>query len=168
MKSFRDYLMETENAAHKKGTYASLDLNKKSQKHLFTWLSKHDFKNIVEPSEYHCTVLSSRKAVPEVDKWEIDLPIVVHAAGWKIFPTKDDKKCLVLEVQNSKISDIHYKAEEELGATWDFPDFVPHITVCLDYKEDTEPRNLPKFKLVFDNFSVSELDLDFKSSTVNS
>jgi 2'-5' RNA ligase len=167
MKSFREYLQEAEASSKSKGTYASLDLSKKSQKSLLNWLTKQDLPNLVDPEEYHCTIIYSRKAIPEIAKWEIKLPMPVKAIGWKIFPTQDGKKCLVLEVQNSKMNDIHFKAEEELGATWDYPEFIPHITVCLDYKEENEPRNLPKFKLIFDNFSVTELDLEHSIGTID-
>lgn len=163
MKNFREYLQEAEKQIHNKGTYASLKLNEKSKKILYNWLIKNGFENLAAQESYHCTVLYSRKTVPEVSKWEVEFPLTARPIRWRIFPTNNDitkdGHCLVLEIKNPIINKLHYKAEE-LGATYDYDEYIPHVTVCTSYDKDEVPNILPKIKLAFDEFEVTELDLE--------
>lgn len=154
MKSFREYLSEAEKK-EKTGTYASLKLKESSKKRLMKWLNDHKVKNIVDEEDFHCTVVYSRKAIPELADKKVKLPVSATIAGWKIL----GKDCLVLLINSAKIEKLHEDAME-MGATHDYDEYIPHVTVATEYDKDL-PEEIPPFKLFFDDCVVEELDLDF-------
>lgn len=156
MKTFREYLMEAE----RQGTYAKMELDKKSRTMLHDWLEEKDIQGLVEPEEYHCTVTYSRKACPEISKLEPELPLKVNPIDWDIF---GDKNLLVLKLTSEDLQDL-YKETRDMGATSDYPEYIPHISVAINYEGEV-PKDLPPFKIVFDEFVVEELDLDFEYDT---
>lgn len=48
-----------------------------------------------------------------------------------------------------------------MGATYDFAEYIPHISVAKNYGGDI-PKTLPDFKIKLDDFVVEELDLEFE------
>lgn len=157
MKSFETYLKETEEKEMNEGTYAELGLSEKSRERVYGWLKDYGIKNLTEPSTYHCTVVFSRKSIPELYSFHPEMPILAEIKGYHIFPTQNGKKCLVLDIDNPSIQAIHKQAED-LGATWDFPEYKPHITISLDYDGDM-PKDFPPFKVMLVSFHVEKLDL---------
>lgn len=158
MKLFSEYLAEAEaEEKHKDGTYASLSVSKTSRDKLHNWLKNHNIEGLVDPKEYHCTVVYSTKPVPEVADISVPLPIKAKSIEWKIFGTE---KLLVLALKNSKITDLFNKTIK-MGAVSDYPSYIPHISVAKDYNKDI-PTELPTFLIQFDKFKVGSLDEDFE------
>lgn len=155
MKLFSEYLKESEQKLKKKGTYSSFQLSKDSKEKLHSFLEKNSIENLVDTDKYHITVTYSRKAVPKISKINPELPIKVKAIGWDIF----GDGLLVLKLNPSKLQSSYDEAIE-LGATSDYDEYVPHITVANDYTEEV-PKILPKFYITLDEFEVEELDLDY-------
>jgi 2'-5' RNA ligase len=153
MKTFSEYLAEAEKN-EKSGTYASMQPNQSSRKKLHDWLEKQEVPNLVAPEEYHVTIAYSRKPVPQIAKIEPNLPIKVKPIGWEVFGD-----LLVLKVSDKDLSKIFDKTRE-MGATFDYPEFIPHISVAKDYK-GAVPNTLPKITITLDEYRVEELDLDF-------
>ena len=155
MKTFRDYLIEETT----RGTYSSLRLSERSQHKLYTWLEKNDIPHSLEAKEYHCTVVYSRKAVPELSNKDVDTPIAASASGWKILG-KDE--CLVILLDSAKIEDL-FDVATKLGAESDYDEYMPHLTVSANFTGKL-PKDLPPFKLIFDEYVVEELDTEFSYS----
>jgi hypothetical protein len=159
MKLFSEYLAEAEAAeqSHKDGTYASLSVKKIGRDKLHSWLEKQKIEGLVDPKEYHCTIVFSTKPVPEVKDIPVPFPIKAKAIGWDIFGSD---KMLVLKITNPKLFDLFDKTVE-MGAVSDYPSFVPHISVATGYKGDI-PTKIPSFLIQFDKFKVGPLDRDFE------
>jgi hypothetical protein len=155
MKSFREYLIEAEKA-DEKGTYASLGVDVNSRKKLYKWLEKQKIENLIDIAEYHCTIVYSTKAVPEVENIDVNFPIKAKPKEWKVFGTDN---LLVLVVDNPEIVEL-FKKTRKMGAESDYPSFVPHISVAKNYKGDV-PDALPKFLITFNSFKVGTIDEDF-------
>jgi len=102
----------------------------------------------------------SRKYVPELEKMDPKLPIYVKPIGWDIFG-KD--KLLVLKLDPIEIEKIHDEAIS-LGATDDFPDFIPHISVAINFTSDI-PSEIPKLKFKLNSYVTEDLDFDFDYSS---
>lgn len=160
MKSFREYLMEAEAEDHNEsGTYGALLLSKESKKKLHDWMQKHKIDKLVDAVDYHCTVVFSTKPVPEVKNIPIKLPFTARFKEWKVFG--DDKMLVV--VLNAPSAKKLFDKTIEMGAKTDYPEYVPHVTVALNYEGEV-PKELPDFMIEFINFKVSPLDADFSYS----
>lgn len=141
-----------------KGTYAELGMSEKSRQRIFEWLENYGIENLSDPETYHCTVVfSGKKHIPELNSYNPPLPILAEVKGWHIFPTQTGTNCLVLDVDNEEIQALH-KYAEDLGATWDFPEYHPHVTVSTDYQHEEVPEEFPPVKITFVNFNVEDLD----------
>lgn len=151
MKSFKEY------SKHENGTYACLQLSKESSKILHDWCIDH-FGKSVDPNTYHCTIMYSRVPVPLADDIKPTLPIVAKANSFEIFQSGDGSNCVVLRVESPEIEKLHFQTRQ-LGASYDYPEYKAHVTLCADYESDALPMP-PDFELVFDKFKVEPLDVD--------
>lgn len=147
--------------AHEAGTYVSLSLDDKSSKALDNWSSENKVENQLDPSDYHVTVIYSRKGVPAVEDHVFDLPIAAKISAFEIFPTQTGNKCLVAKVDSKELTELHKSIRKEYGATHDYPEYKPHVTLSYDYKGEV-PKEVPDITVTFDKVKVQPLDPDFK------
>lgn len=159
MRLFSDYLAEAEAIEHKDGTYAALLPETNSRTKLHEWMEKQKIDKLVEAKDYHCTVVFSTKPVPEVADIPVNLPFTATPKEWKVFG--DDKK-LVLALEAPKAKKL-FDETIKMGAKTDYPEYVPHITVALNYQDDV-PKDIPPFKIRFYKFKVAPTDSDFSYS----
>ena len=151
MKSFKEY------TKHSNGTYASLKLSEESSRVLHDWCNEYLGKS-VDTDTYHCTVMYSRVPVPLADDIKVDLPIVATGNKIEVFETGHAANCVVLRVESPEIEKLYFWTRQ-LGASYDYPEYKAHITLCADYESDVLPSP-PSFVLVFDKFEVEPLDVD--------
>lgn len=158
LKSFRDYLMEAESTdIEASGTYACLVPTIETKNKLHSWLKEKNIENLLEEKDYHCTVVYSTKAVPEVANIPTKFPIVAKPKEWKIFGTDN---LLVLAIDSEPIVKL-FDETIALGAKTDYPSFIPHISVAKNYT-DQIPSDLPQIDIIFNKFKTSSLDEDFE------
>lgn len=108
--------------------------------------------NVPKPlakSSLHCTIVYSKTDI----EWEAAGKIDEHAdiVGFEIFKTRSqdtDENVLVLLIK-SKYLDARHEESNELGASYDFPEYKAHIT--LSY-------NVGDFKI--DNLPVPDFDIE--------
>lgn len=148
-----DYLFESANPG---GTYSSLLVNKDSAEELFAFCAGLGIDNLVDPSEYHCTVIYSRHPCPDAANEDFNLPCKAIPTGFKILGT--DTKVLVLEIYCPNAVRLHELFKEKYNATHDYPEYVSHITVSGEFDGDI-PTEVPEFDIEFDDYAVEELDL---------
>jgi 2'-5' RNA ligase len=156
MKSFIEYLAEAEES-EKQGTFGALHLEAETRNNLRDWLEEHKIKELLDKDDYHCTIVFSTKSVPEVSDIPLKFPIKATVKEWKILGT-DNLLCAVLE--STRIVKLFDKTIE-MGAKTDYPNFIPHISLAMNYEGDL-PEDVPEFEIVFDKFKVGALDADFK------
>ncbi len=106
------------------GTYVEFPLSDKSDQYLREWLENMGFR--AHPQRYHCTTVYSKAEVSyEPPEWEPDTLVarrlVLQFLG----------KNLVLETPCHAVVTSHQYAMEQ-GATWDFPEYIPHITLVYN------------------------------------
>jgi hypothetical protein len=147
--------------AHEAGTYISLKLDAASAKALDDWTTDNNIENPLDPSDYHVTVIYSRKGIPAVEGHEFDLPIVAKVSAFEIFPTQTGNECLVAKVDSKDLTDLHKSIRKEYGATHDYPEYKPHVTLSYDYKGEL-PKDVPDITVTFNKVVVQPLDPDFK------
>lgn len=165
MKRFSDILLEiSKDKLHPDGTYISVNLSKESSKQLDEWVSNQNISNPIDPKEYHTTVVYSRKGIPDAKSHDMKLPIEASLKEWKLFDTQSGDKCLVGIVDSTELKKYHEEYKSQYGATHDFPDYHPHVTVSYKFEGET-PDSLPDFKLKFDSKTFKPLDTSFTPKT---
>lgn len=164
MKSFLEYLQEGVEQ-HKEGTYCAALLDEKTRQTLYNWCVLQGIKGLTNPDEYHVTLIYSRKPCAEIKDYPFDMPWTtsfVEDREWHIFDSKKGTKCLVLKIDCPMFHDVHYEIREIYGATHDFPEYSPHITVSYDYNGDLKSlKSVPNFDLTFDKIEIKPLDPEY-------
>jgi hypothetical protein len=148
---FADYLFESK---YPGGTYSSLLLDEESSEELFAYCAKLNIPNLVEPDEYHCTLIYSKKDCPEVAKEDFDLPCGAIPIGFRILGV--ETKVLVLELYCPNATRLHELFMEKYGATHDYNEYIPHITVATNFEGEV-PTDVPELEIEFTGRTIEEL-----------
>lgn len=108
----------------------------------------------------HTTVIYSRK--PHNIQPESAQVYTCEFSDYNIFTTQDGKKVLVVLLNAPGIVARHLKLMAEHGATYDFPVFHPHVSLCYDYDGDETSLPPMNFPILLGHEYVEPLDLDWK------
>jgi 2'-5' RNA ligase len=153
-------------AKHKDGTYVSMDLDEQSRQLLDNFVEMNlGLTERVDKSTYHITVIYSRTPVPDAESYltaPSPLPVEATVTGYEVFPTKSNGKCLVMRLDCPYGTRLNGELTK-LGATSDYPEYKPHLTIAYDMTQEVDPSSLPlpQFPLVFDKLNVAPLDPQF-------
>lgn len=146
-----DYLFES---AHPGGTYASIAPSNDTKEGIFRFCSDLGIENLEDQDDYHCTIIYSSKPCPEVAKEDFGLPCAALMKGFKILG--EDTKVLVMELYCPRAKQLHDLFMEKYGATHDFPEYIPHITVAKDFTGQV-PVDIYDGDIEFNGQSITEL-----------
>lgn len=138
------------------GIYISLELDEKSQDNMYQWAKENNIE-IIPKEKLHTTVVYSTKSI---NKWPGNKnikPIEIDNSTYEIIKLGE---ILVIKYSNKKIENF-WKYTQKLGATWDFPDYLPHVTVIYDAKDINETKlKTPEFNIIFDKIRTEKLEKD--------
>jgi 2'-5' RNA ligase len=148
----------------KEGTYIGLHLSDysiKALKKLQTQLG------ITEEFPFHITLVYSRKKI----NMDINTKInkTIKAEEFHIFDnTKTGgDRALVIKFNCPYCKSRHNYAKKALGATWDYPTYESHITLCYKWEGDEPDKNLLKdFKINIKSEYYEPLNLDWSDTNV--
>lgn len=168
MKYLDEVKRKNKSMRHPNGTYMSVKLSRASREALDKWSTEHNIPNPINPKDFHTTIVYSRKGIPGVVDYSIELPIKAKIKGWKIFPSESGtKRCLVAVVDSPELEKHHEAIHGEYGASYDYADYIPHVTFSYDYGSSKIPTNIPDIELVYDRKAIEALDPEFTSEKNN-
>ena len=151
-------------AKHKDGTYVSMDLSDESRALLDNFVEMNlGLTERVDPSTYHITIIYSRTPVPSAENHAGSIGgDTARVTGYEVFPTKNDGKCLVMRLDYPFANLLNKQLTAE-GATSDYPEYKPHMTIAYDMTQEVDPATLPvpQFPLHFAAVKVAPLDPEF-------
>jgi hypothetical protein len=146
---------------HSQGTYANVKLSDTSKRDLVKFLESRGIEHD-DPDGFHCTIIYSKTPCPDCKHYIFDLPIHAEFKSWELFTTRDGGKCLVMKIASPEIERMHHDIRQVYGASHDYPEFKPHVTICYAYNKDEKPSPvMGKLYLTFDVAEVKALDQSF-------
>lgn len=147
------------------GTYAGVRFWNDNQLDLINWVLKNNIPNPCRPETYHATLLYSRKHLPDYEPCGF-LKEMKYAkfGGFAKFDFRLlGTKCLVMKLDSPYLTERHKCLMDVFGATYDFPEYIPHITLSYDVG-DLDLDTLPPFTGamgIVEEYSC-DLDLSYK------
>lgn len=138
------------------GTYASFQLSPASAKLLYDFCEEMRLPDRVEIDDYHCTIIYSHAPCPEVSQEDFNLPCKAVPKGYKLLGT--EVVVLVLELECPNAEFLHNRFMEKHGATHDYDEYIPHITLTKSYYGTDLPADLPPFDIMFTGNTVEEIE----------
>lgn len=138
---------------------------------LVAWAKKAGFKSIAAPEDMHVTVTYSRRPVQWFDMGGLFGPatgeLIVPPGGPRLVGQLGDEGAVVLHFAAGEIEWRH-KEMVEAGASWDYPQFRPHVTFTYD-GGDVDLAALEPYqgKLVFGPEIFERLDGDWEPKEIS-
>lgn len=116
------------------GTFVGVKISKESKDALISASKKMKVPNIIDKDKIHITLIYSRKHLPKFEaKGKLEKPIIVSVDKLDIFPAQEgDSKALIVKLDAPDLVKRHKEIMKEEGATYDFPKYIPHITLSYD------------------------------------
>ncbi len=157
---------------HKDGTYAGVNFSKDTVDAITAFIKKHKIPNAVAERKLHTTLLYSRKPLPDYKpEGKLDPSFIGKPEKFEIWKTRDSgKNALVLKYDCDDLIKRHKFLMKEHEATYDFDEFIPHITLSYDIGDMTL-KEVGKADEIGDIEIVSEyssaLDLDWAQKDIH-
>lgn len=165
---FINSLVEEKKDDNPDGTFVGVHLSKKSKDALAEAAAKMKVPNKLRRDKMHATLIYSRKYLPEFKaKGKFDEPLTATPDKLEIFPSQDgNSNVLVVRLDAPDLVKRHKEIMKEHGATYDFDEYKPHITLSYnvgDFDPDAhdikEHMDDPTIEIV-DEYQ-EDLDLDW-------
>lgn len=118
------------------GTYAAVTFSEDTVASIAELQEKLEVPNPLDPSDFHSTLLYSRKPLPNyIAKGELTPVVTSDTEDFtlQIWPSNGgEKNVLVMTYPCDWLTERWEALMEEHDASWDFPDFTPHVTLSYD------------------------------------
>ncbi len=159
--------------AKKKGTYAAVRFDDKTNKAILKFIKDNKIPNGLKTKDLHTTLLYSRKFLPnykptgEYKKHMIGIPTEFDV--WESDNEDgDNTKCLVVKYKCPELGAKHKQLMKDHKATFDYPEYNCHITLSYDIG-NKDIKKLPKFKEVVPTINIiseygEDLDLSWSQN----
>jgi hypothetical protein len=149
-----------------KGTYVGLNVSQTSLEDLAEHCRANKIKarSSLLKAGLHTTVLYSRKRCPGL---KVN-PTVNHVAtfsSYDLFDSDKGNKALVVKLNAPSVVTRHLQLMAEHQATYDFPVYLPHITLNYNYSGSIDGLAPFNFPIVLTGEYVEDLDLDLNWGT---
>lgn len=146
------------------GTFVGVKFDPETCEMLRKFAEDNDIPNPVPSDDYHCTVIYSKKYLPNMKaQGKLDDDIVANPKDFDLFG--EDKDSLVLKLDAPDLVKRHKDLMKEHGATYDFDEYIPHVTLSYDAPDfdldDLDPDDLGTL-VVVEEYS-EDIDPDFKN-----
>jgi 2'-5' RNA ligase len=130
---------------------------------LIKWAQDEGFKDIIDPSDFHVTLVYSKKKVswyrikPNVSKLQNNLK------GRSVDYLGENNECAVLKII-SPFLQKRFKYYESCGCSFDYDSYTPHVTISYKKQEiDLEKVKPYNGVLIFGREVLKELDENWSS-----
>lgn len=146
------------------GSYVGVYFDKDSIKAIKELTLSLKVPNRIPSDKMHSTIIYSRKYVPELKADNSHYPMEAVGKELHIFNTQDDKRALVMKLDCQALVDRHNDIMAEYQTTYDFPEYIPHITLsydCGDFDPSDYSGKLPKV-IILEEY-VEDLIMDWQN-----
>lgn len=160
-----------------KGTYSGVKFDDKTTDAILTYIKTNKIPNGLPANKMHSTVLYSRKFLPDYKPaGDYDKALEGVPTNFDIWPSTNDdgttSNCLVLKYDCDDLVKRHKDLMDEHQATYDFPNYEPHITLSYDIG-NIKTTKLPDIKGILPTITIvheygEDLDLSWSNKTKSS
>ena len=137
---------------NKTGTYAGVRFDTDTNRALHEYTRTNKIPNSVRPDKFHSTVLYSRKHLPEYKPaGKLEPTLKGNPKGFTVWKTNasaaaennaPQSNALILLYDSPELVERHKALMKEHDATYDFPEYIPHVTMSYDIG-DMDIKELP-------------------------
>lgn len=153
----------------KNGTYVGVHFDDETKDAIEAGIKALNIPKPIERHKMHSTVVYSRKVLPDFKpRGKLDKPIKATAKTFDIFKSKSGENCLVVKLDCPELVKRHKEIRKEHGATHDFDEYLPHVTLSYDCGDlDLSDKSPSEYFKVFNIVEEYDepLQLEWNSKT---
>lgn len=150
------------------GKYVGVHFDQDTIEQVQKILNDEQIPNPISPEDVHSTIAHSKTDIPDYEPdGEFEEPQEASINGFKIFNTSEGGRCLVATLDSDYLHSRHQKTLDH-GATYDFDEYIPHVTLSYNVGDDWDDSNLDKLtnkyggtRLGISDEYMSDLDPDW-------
>jgi 2'-5' RNA ligase len=150
------------------GTYAGVYFSEQTKDAIEKYIKDNKIPNGVPRDKLHTTLLYSRKYLPNFKpRGQFAKPLEAEPLEFDVWQSTGDapSRCLVLKISCPQLVDRHNHLMDKHKATYDFPEYIPHITLSYDIG-DMEVDDFTDVKAAIPSVDIVQeyretLDLDW-------
>ena len=136
---------------HANGTFVAAWMSKQSAQQLADWCDQQQIAHD-DFGEFHCTLCYSRQPMPQAEALQGPVHLTAQVLEWKNL----GETAAVIAVESAKIVQLHQLLRQH-GASHDYDEYTPHVTVNSQQHLAPLPHQLPPFELTFDRIVVKPI-----------
>lgn len=147
-----------EKEENKPGTYAGVRFCDDTVNRIKTFIEENEIPQPVPDEKLHSTVLYSRKHLPDYQAaGDLEQPYEGTPTEFDVWESQPDEEgvtsnCLVLQYDCDPLVERHNSLMQEHGATFDFDEYRPHVTLSYDVGDldlsNLNPSNIGPINIV--------------------
>ena len=145
-----------------KGVYLAVKYTQSNEEDLILYIKDNNIPSTLTKDDIHSTVIYSRKyadiSINDIEDLGSAEPLKFH-----IFETQEDKRALVILLKSEYLENRHKDLMKEHNLTYDFKEYLPHITLSYDIGDydisKLDIKDLPKHLTINTEYK-EDLDLD--------
>lgn len=143
-----------------KGSFVGVKLTTESNARLCGWLQENLIKNPMSPDKLHVTLVLDKTGPIRYHPITYPQPVPVDPRTYTIDLFGEEKNIMVLKFESPFLEDRHQKLRKRHGLSWDFPTYIPHITLTHEVQEIVTELEPPNFELELGREYLEEFNLD--------
>lgn len=155
----------TSSLKEEKGVYVAVTYNQSAQDDLLDFIKEYNIPSTLKAEDFHTTIIYSRKYadIKDLEDNMEDSEIVAYPKELHVFETFDKKRALVIKLDCPYLEERHKYLMEKYNLTYDYDEYIPHITLSYDIGNMGLPENVkfPKFFRINSEYK-EELNLEKK------
>ena len=131
-----------------KGVYVAVKYNQSAGDDLLDFIKKYNIPSTLKAEDFHTTLIYSRKFadIKELDDNMEDSEIVAEPIELHVFETFDKKRALVIKLDCPYLDERHKYLMQKYDLTYDYEEYIPHITLSYDIGDLEVPKVLKDVK----------------------
>jgi len=160
------------------GTYAAVHFDEQTINKIQQFITDNNIPNGLAPNKMHCTLLYSRKHLPDyVRHGDINPPLKGTPTKLEKWPSQPDSEgnvsmCLVMKFDCPELVERHNFLMKEHNASFDFDKYTPHVTLSYDVA-GMQVKDLSNIEDTVDSMTVvyeygDDLNLDWAKTSTSS
>ena len=148
MNGKEDILKESQ-PENERGVYVAVKYNQSTCDDLLEFIKEYKIPSSLKAEDFHTTLIYSKKwdDITDLNDDMEDSEIVAYPKELHVFETFDKKRALVILLDCPYLEERHKYLMKKYDLTYDYPEYLPHITVSYDIGDMEIPKDVkfPKF-----------------------
>lgn len=115
------------------GRYIGMNFTPEAKEVLKRIVHDEGIPNSTPAEKMHTTLTYSKgSSVPDYEvEGKLEEPVEAEIDSFDVFPSDEGNNCLVAKLKCDEFHNRHKKARE-MGATYDYDEYIPHVTLSYD------------------------------------